>query len=246
MTSPFAPLPRDPVPSRADKAYLLLCGIFLGALVVTNAVAGKFFVLFGQPLSCGIIAYPITFLATDLISEVYGRSRANQVVKVGFAVSVFVTGVIWIATRAPAWEGSVVNQESFSNVFSLLPGIVFGSMIAYLTAQFVDVQIFEFWRNLTHGRHLWLRNNGSTMLSQLLDTVMVITIALVVWPALDDNPRTTPLGMTDWRNLVIGQYLFKAGVALLDTPFFYLGTALLKRWIEEDPQGAAEAAATPS
>jgi len=226
---------RDVAPTRAERLYLLLAGIFLGALVMTNAIAGKFFVLFGQELSAGIIAYPITFLVTDLISELYGRKRATLVVKVGFTVSVFVTAIVWIANAAPIYDRSPVTDESFNMVFGLLPGIVFGSMIAYLTAQFFDVQIFEFWRNLTKGRHLWLRNNGSTIFSQVIDSVLVVTIALVIWPQIDANPATTPLDGETWWGIVIGQYFFKMGIALFDTPFFYVGTAVFQRWIAADP-----------
>ena len=104
---------RDVAPTRAERLYLLLAGIFLGALVMTNAIAGKFFVLFGQELSAGIIAYPITFLVTDLISELYGRKRATLVVKVGFTVSVFVTAIVWIANAAPIYDRSPVTDESF-------------------------------------------------------------------------------------------------------------------------------------
>jgi len=229
-SSPIEAL-RVSAPGRAEQVYLLLAGIFLGALVMTNAIAGKFFVLFGQELSCGIIAYPVTFLATDLISELYGRKRANLVVKVGFAVSVFVTLVVIIANQVPIFEQSPVDQRSFAVVFGLLPGIVFGSMIAYLTAQFIDVQLFEFWRDLTEGRHLWLRNNASTIFSQLVDTVLVVTIALVIWPQVDTNPETTPIAGSVWWNIIIGQYLFKAALALLDTPLFYALTAWLRRYI---------------
>lgn len=230
---------REQAPNRGEQLYLLLAGIFLGALVMTNAIAGKFFVLFGQELSCGIIAYPVTFLATDLISELYGRKRANLVVKVGFGVSVFVTVVVWIANIAPIYDRSPVDQASFSTVFGLLPGIVLGSMIAYLTAQFIDVQLFEFWRDLTKGKHLWLRNNASTVFSQMVDTVMVVTIALVLWPMVDANPNTTPLDTETWWGIVIGQYLFKAGIALLDTPLFYFLTAYLRQWIAAPLQPAS-------
>ena len=233
---------REAAPTRSERLYLLLAGIFLGALVMTNAIAGKFFVFFGQELSCGIMAYPITFLVTDLISELYGRKQATLVVKVGFVVSVFVTMIVWIANVTPIYDRSPVTDEAFNMVFGLLPGIVFGSMIAYLTAQFFDVQIFEFWRNLTKGRHLWLRNNGSTILSQVVDTVLVVTIALVIWPEIDANPATTPLDGETWWGIVIGQYLFKMGIALFDTPFFYVGTAVLQRWIAAEPTSKSVAA----
>jgi len=226
---------REMAPPRAERLYRILAGIFLGALVMTNAIAGKFFILFGQELSCGIIAYPVTFLVTDLISELYGRKRANLVVQVGFVVSIFVTLVVWIANQTPIYDQSPVTEEAFNMVFGLLPGIVFGSMVAYLTAQFLDVHIFEFWRDLTQGRHLWLRNNGSTILSQLIDTLLVVTIALVIWPQVDAYPETTPISWETWRGIVVGQYLFKAGLALADTPFFYLGSVWLRRWIAAEP-----------
>jgi uncharacterized integral membrane protein (TIGR00697 family) len=225
---------RNADPSRAERAFTVLAGIFIGALVITNAIAGKFFVLFGQELSCGIIAYPVTFLVTDLLSEIYGRKRANTVVVAGFVVSVFITAVVWIANHAPTYAESPVDAESFNVVFGLLPGVVLGSMIAYLVAQLVDVQIFEFWRRLTDGKYMWLRNNGSTFFSQLVDTVLVVTIALVVWPAVDGNPATDPLGFETWQGIVFGQYLFKLAIAALDTPLFYVATHYLTNWIQED------------
>lgn len=225
---------RSADPSRAERAFTVLTGIFIGALVITNAIAGKFFVLFGQELSCGIIAYPVTFLVTDLISEVYGRKRANTVVLAGFIVSVFITAVVWIANYAPTYAESPVDAESFNVVFGLLPGVVFGSMVAYLVAQFVDVQVFEFWRRLTDGKYMWLRNNGSTFFSQLVDTIMVVTIALVIWPEVDGNSATEPLAFETWKGIVFGQYVFKIGIAALDTPLFYVATHYLTQWIQQD------------
>lgn len=225
---------RNTNPSRAERAFTVLAGVFIGALVITNAIASKFFVLFGQELSCGIIAYPVTFLVTDLLSEIYGRKRASTVVISGFVVSVFVTGVVWIAKHAPTYAQSPVDAESFNTVFGLLPGIVLGSMIAYLVAQLIDVQIFEFWRRLTGGKYMWLRNNGSTFFSQLVDTIMVVTIALVVWPMIDGSPTTEPLTFDTWQGIVFGQYVFKIGIAALDTPLFYVATHYLTRWIQEE------------
>jgi queuosine precursor transporter len=226
----------DGTPSRAEFLYLLLSGIFLGALVITNVIAGKFFLLFGHALSCGIIAYPVTFLATDLISELYGKERASQVVKVGFWVSAFVAAVVVISNLAPTARETYVDGETFARVFGLTPGIVFGSMCAYLVAQLVDVRVFHYWRALTKGRHLWLRNNGSTVVSQLLDTCIVVTVTMVLWPLLDGNPATKPLETGVVLQLIVGQYLFKAAVALLDTPLFYLGTAWLAGWVGGTPR----------
>lgn len=216
-------------------AFILLAGFFIGALVITNAISAKLFVIFGQDLTAGVIAYPVTFLITDLISEIYGRKRATALVGAGFVVSVFVTLIVWIAVEAPISDGSPVTQEAYNQVFGFMPGIVFGSMVAYLVAQFIDVQIFEFWRNLTDGKYMWLRNNGSTWVSQFIDTVLVVTIALVLWPSLDGNAGTAPITWDVWKGLIIGQYLFKIAIAALDTPVFYVASYVLKRWIQNDP-----------
>ena len=218
-------------PNRAENVFLLLAGIFLSALVVTNIIAGKYFEFFGFDLSCGIIAYPITFLATDLLSELYGKRRASQVVVTGFAVSVFVTLLIVIATTAPPAEITYVDQQSFQTVFGLTPGVVMGSMMAYLAAQFIDVHLYEFWRRLTRGKHLWLRNNASTVVSQLVDTSIVTSVILVVWPSIDGNPGSEPISAGQLVTLVVGQYLFKAAVALFDTPIMYLSVYYLRRWV---------------
>jgi len=227
---------RNEKPDRADLVYMILAGIFLGALVLTNVIAGRFFTIFGLGLSSGVIAYPVTFLATDLISEIYGRERATQLVKVGFVVSVFATLVVWIAGKMTIDPNSPVDYDSFNVVFGLLPGIVLGSMTAYLIAQYVDVQMFEFWRKLTKGKHLWLRNNASTIVSQLVDTVLVVTIALVIWPKMDGNTATNAINFSTWQQYVVGQYLFKAAIAAFDTPLFYLLTAWIKKYIGMDDE----------
>lgn len=217
--------------SRKEKAFIILSAFFIGALILTNLIAGKFFVIFGRELSCGVIAYPVTFLVTDLISEIYGQKRANMLVKSGFVVSVFVLIILWIASSMPIWENSPVDATSFSNVFGIMPGIVFGSMIAYLTAQFLDVQLFEFWRKVTDGKHLWLRNNGSTIISQLVDSFLVNFIVLVLWFKFDGVEETTAYAIPVVMGIVFSQYIFKAAIAILDTPLVYLGVSFLKNWI---------------
>lgn len=216
-------------PSSSEKAFTYLSGIFLGSILLTNMIAGKFFVLFNQELSCGIIAYPITFLITDLISELYGKARANLLVKAGFLLSIFATGIIYLAGIVPIWQGSPVDESSFQTVFGLLPGIVFGSMLAYLSAQFIDVKIYHWIKEKSNGKHLWLRNNVSTIFSQLLDTTTVVIIALIVWPSLDQNEFTEPISWSSAYSIIIGQYLFKAAIAALDTPLIYVCVAFFKR-----------------
>ena len=118
--------------------------------------------------------YPITFLITDLISEIYGKKKANEVVVAGIFASFFSVGILLIANWVPALDNSPIDDTTFNQVFALSPVAVFASMIAYLLAQLVDIQIYHFWKDLTQGRMLWLRNNFSTFSSQLIDTVLVI------------------------------------------------------------------------
>src|SRR3989344_7199062 len=159
--------------SSAEFVYLILAAIFIASLVSCNLIFQKFiywnpFDLFRFELSVGILPYPITFLVTDIISEIYGKRRANQVVKAGLVATVFVMFVVYLAGIAPSTQWSPVNNATFNNVFGFTGVAVGASMAAYLLAQFVDIRLFHFWKNLTKGKHLWLRNNFSTILSQLV------------------------------------------------------------------------------
>jgi uncharacterized integral membrane protein (TIGR00697 family) len=227
---------REQTLPKKEVIFLVLSAIFISSLILTNLIAGKFFTLnipwlnISWALSSGIIAYPITFLVTDVISEIYGEHRAKALVYTGFVVSLFTLGILLISIQVPSWDKSPVDEQSYMNVFGLAPGIVFGSMIAYLSAQYIDVKIFEFWRKLTKGKHLWLRNNGSTLLSQWVDTTLVVVIALIIYPTVTGS--STPITWQAAIQIIIGQYIFKAFIALCDTPFFYLAVAYLKKTLD--------------
>lgn len=209
---------------QARFLYLLLAGIFISLLVSCNLIFLKFiswepFGIFTFIISVGLIPYPLTFLVTDLISEIFGEKRANDVVKVGLICAVLVMGLTVIADAAPAIETSVVNDDEFHKVFGLTGVAVSASMIAYLLAQFIDIKLFHYWKRLTKGKHLWLRNNFSTILSQLVDTTTVLIIL-------------TSLGALEWGmfgKIFIGSFLFKVIIAALDTPLFYLFSHLIKK-----------------
>ena len=213
-----------------NRLYLILAGIFIASLVSANLIFQKFFTwmpfgLYTFELSVGILPYPITFLVTDLISELYGKKKADQVVISGLVSSVFVMIVIMVADTMPQTEWSPVNDKTFSKVFGLFGPAVFASMVAYLTAQFIDIRVFHFWKRLTKGKHLWLRNNGSTIVSQLVDTSTVLILLCSA-------------GAIDWIRfwpLLANGFLFKVLVALFDTPLFYLGVWALKDKIHDDP-----------
>ena len=202
--------------SEAFTIYLILASMFIAALVASNLIFQKFFYWnpfgwFRFELSVGILPYPITFLITDIISEIYGKKKANQVVIAGIFASFFSMGIILLANYTPAIDSSPINNVLFSKVFGLSPIAVLASMLAYLFAQFIDIRVFHFWKRKTKGKHLWIRNNFSTFSSQFIDTLTVITLLCI-------------FGVLPWslfKTLLISGFLFKVLIALLDTPILY-------------------------
>ncbi|MFC4722473.1 queuosine precursor transporter [Geojedonia litorea] len=213
----------------AHRIYLLLASLFITSLVVSNLIFQKFFYwypldieLFGSKLfeiSVGILPYPITFLITDLISEIYGKKRANQVVVTGIFASLFSLGIVLVSNAVPATSWSPVGDEMFKTVFGSTAIAVTASMMAYLFAQFIDIQIYHFWKRLTKGKHLWLRNNCSTFLSQFVDTFTILLLLcsfeIIAWEK--------------FSGLLAAGFLFKVLIAMIDTPFLYLGVYLFRR-----------------
>ena len=201
----------------ADTVYLILAALFIASLVASNLIFQKFFYwepfgIYRFEISVGILPYPITFLITDILSEIYGRKKANNVVIAGIFASFFSMLIILVADIAPAIETSPVNDQTFHTVFGLSPLAVFASMMAYLFAQFIDIRIFHFWKNLTNGKHLWLRNNFSTFFSQFLDTFTVLFLL--------SSFKILPWSI--FESLLISGFLFKVIVAAIDTPILYL------------------------
>ena len=208
-----------------DQFYIILSGIFIASLVTCNLIANKFvtvdlgFKVF--VVSAGILPYPITFLVTDLISELYGQKKANLVVIAGFFASMVVLLFLWLGGQFNAIPDSIVTDEVYNSVFRNAWRIIAASMVAYLFAQVVDVRIFHFWKKLTNGKHLWLRNNASTVVSQLLDTILVICILFFgVW------------GTDQIFSAIIDGWTFKMIMALIDTPIIYGIIYLLKGKID--------------
>lgn len=214
----------------AFQIYLYLGALFITSLVVSNLIFQKFFYwnplgdikVFGASIfeiSVGILPYPITFLITDLISEIFGKRKANQVVVAGIFASFFSLAIVYTASAVPATEWSPVTNSMFSEVFGNTIVAVFASMMAYLLAQFVDIQIYHFWKKVTKGKHLWLRNNFSTFLSQFIDTFTVVLLLCT-------------FGEIPWElfyGLVISGFIFKIFIAFLDTPLLYLFVYLLRK-----------------
>ena len=227
--------------ARRDLTFLVLAGLFLGTLAMLNILGLTRFLALGHigswpiVVAIGALPYPITFLCTDLISEIWGEERAAQVVWVGLLLNGWVVLILWLGGLLPGLEGAPDN--TFFEIQRLAFGAVLASMVAYLTAQFVDVRMFHFWKQFSHGRALWLRNNGSTLVSQLVDTSAVVLIshyAAGVLPVRPDEPVAPQL-----LAFIASGYLFKAVAALADTlPFIWI-TRGLRQWLNI-PQAGSE------
>ena len=236
---------------RRERVFLVFAGLFLGTLAMLNILGVARFVdfsfeLFGMRIpfivAVGVLPYPITFLCTDFISEFYGRRRANFVVMVGLSLNLWVVLILWLGGALPPAVPLDENTGlpardaydwAFFRIRQLTFGAVTASMLAYLAAQFCDVYVFHFWKRLTKGRHLWLRNNGSTVVSQLVDSVAVILITHYyahALPVTEDRPLVPQLIV-----FIASGYVFKIVAALLDTIPFYIGVRILSRYLRIDP-----------
>lgn len=203
--------------SQALFIYMLLAALFISSLVASNLIFKKFiawdfFGVYTFEISVGILPYPLTFLITDTISEIYGQKKANQVVTIGIFASIFSLLIILVSNHFHATPTSPIQDDTFNQVFGSTGIAVSASMIAYLLAQYIDISIYHFWKKMTNGRHLWLRNNFSTISSQLTDTAVVVGLLCV-------------FGEIPWDKfsvLLLSGFLFKTIIAVLDTPLLYL------------------------
>lgn len=218
--------------ARREKIFLVLASAFVVVLVLTNVIGVKLFQAPFNPefaLTTGILTYPLTFLITDIVSEVYGKKRADFMVAVGFGMSVLMMAILmvavavpphdyWVAPVNPYYADAAGYQHAYTSVFALNGILLFGSMSAFLCAQLTDNWLFHRLRRLTNGRHLWLRNNGSTWISQLVDTIVVNSILFYIGFGMDFM-----VGV----EIMVTIYLYKVAIAAMDTPFVYLGIWVL-------------------
>jgi len=208
----------------AQRIYLILAALFISSLVVSNLIFQKFFHwdffgIYTFEISVGILPYPITFLITDIISEIYGKKKANQVVTAGIFASFFSLLIVFVSSAVPATEWSPIDNILFNKVFGATAVAVFASMMAYLLAQYIDISIFHFWKRVTKGKHLWIRNNFSTFLSQFVDTFTVLLLLC-------------SFGKIEWPlfiPLLLSGFLFKVLIAAIDTPFLYAFVFLFRK-----------------
>ena len=197
-----------------EKSFIILLSIFVGSITIASVLANKIINVFGLFVPAGVLAYSMTFLMTDVISEIWGKETAKRTVLGGFIGLIAVLLLIQISLvwpKAPFWE----QEPAYQTIMGSTSRIIMASFIAYLVSQFHDVWAFHFWKKMTGSRHLWLRNTFSTAVSQFIDSSLFITIAfygvMSVWP------------------LIWSQWLVKLAIAFLDTPIIYGIVWLLRK-----------------
>ncbi|MDM8557058.1 queuosine precursor transporter [Desulfococcaceae bacterium HSG7] len=200
--------------SKESRAFILLVTIFAGSLTIASILAVKIIAVAGFFVPAGVLAYSVTFICTDVISEMWGKIRAQHVVLGGFVMLSVILGLVQISLiwpEAPFWK----EEDAFQTILGSTSRVIVASFIAYIVSQFHDVWAFHFWKKITHGRHLWLRNNLSTAVSQFIDSSLFVTIAFY--------------GEMPVYPLIVGQWVIKFGIAVLDTPIIYFVIWMLRK-----------------
>lgn len=235
--------------NRRDTLFLILGGFFLTNAIVAELIGGKLFYL-GNPafnldlrwftigpftMSVGVIPWPVVFLTTDLVNEYFGKHGVRQLTYLGVAMISYAFLILYLALRIPATDFSPVPGPAFATVFGQSMWIIVGSLAAFAVSQLTDVFIFHRFRRHTGPRRLWLRATGSTVFSQLVDTLVILGIAFYLPGKLTGQ---------QFVNITITQYVYKFTVAVLLTPLIYLGHAAAERFLGRDAahEIAAEAA----
>ncbi|MFW5895873.1 MAG: queuosine precursor transporter [archaeon] len=231
---------------RLSTVQVGLVGLFVTALVTAQLTASKVLAI-DVPVSVpyagetlflpgAALAYALTFFASDAYSELYGRRPAQVMVNVAFVLNFVMLALVWSTIALPVAPTSPVGAAEFAGVLGPSTSIVVGSLAAYLVSQNWDVVVFHAIREWTDGDHLWLRNIVSTGTSQLIDTVIFVTLAFYAVPALVGT--SDPLEPAVLAGLIVGQYVLKLAIALADTPFVYAVVGFVRRSERDEPKVA--------
>jgi uncharacterized integral membrane protein (TIGR00697 family) len=211
----------------SHKLFVYLCAIFVACLLLGDVIGGKTIGPESAPISVGMIPFPVTFLLTDIVNDFYGKRGAHFLTILGFWMAILAWIVLQIATRIPAHESTYFTQAEFTKIFGGSAQLFVASIVAYLIGQLLDIRVFQYWKALTESRHLWLRATGSTILSQIVDTV---TINVIFW-------RWTATKEWGWIFAKIGrEYGIKLGVAVCLTPVVYALHGFIVRGLRIEPE----------
>lgn len=212
--------------SKKQFVYILLAGIFITNAVVAELIGGKLIHIGPFIMSIGIIPWPIVFLTTDLINEYYGKAGVRKLSLITASLISYAFVILLIAIKIPAAAGiSPVSDSQFYAVFGQSLWIIVGSIIAFLTSQYIDVFIFWFLRNKTGVKMIWLRTTGSTIVSQLVDSFLILGIAFWL-----PGKMTTE----NFINAAFTGYVFKLIIAILLTPLIYLGHSMINKYLAKE------------
>lgn len=209
-------------PSRRDTVFLVLAGIFITHAILGELIGGKLLTLGGWVMSIGVIPWPVVFITTDLVNEYYGPVAVRRLTFLAVGLIVYTFVLLWLCMMVPAADISPVGDEAFSQVFGQSMWIIVGSVVAFAASQLVDVVVFVLLRQRTRGRLLWLRAVGSTVVSQLIDTFVINTIAFGLSGKLD-GAQVVELSVTN--------YGYKFLIAVGTLPVIYLGHGALDRYL---------------
>jgi len=213
------------VQSRRDIVHLALAGFFVTNAMLAELTAGKLITLGPFTLTIGVLCWPVVFLATDLINEYFGREGVKRLTFMTIGLIVYAFVVLFLAMQVPAASFSPVTDAQFSGVFGQSLWIIVGSIIAFAISQLIDVFIFWLVRHKTGGRYLWMRATGSTVVSQLIDSIVIIAIAF--W-------LPGKINTSEFLTVAASNYSFKLIVALSVTPLLYAGHAAIDRYLGKE------------
>jgi uncharacterized integral membrane protein (TIGR00697 family) len=211
--------------NRKDTVYVVLAGIFITNAIVAELIGGKLITVFGVPMSIGILPWPIVFITTDLINEYFGEKGVKKLSLITAALIAYTFIILFFAIKIPSSGISSISTEQFKSVFGQSQLIIIGSIVAFLVSQLIDVTIFHFVKRRTGNKMIWLRSTGSTVISQLFDSFIVLGIAFYL-PGIMTTETYIISGFTG--------YSVKLVIAVLMTPMIYLGHYLIEKYLQKD------------
>ena len=211
--------------SKKDTVYVVLAGIFITNALVAELIGGKLIDVGSAVMSIGILPWPIVFVSTDLINEYFGEKGVKKLSLITAGLIAYTFFILFFAIKIPSSGISSVNSDQFKAVFGQSQLIIVGSVVAFLASQLIDVTIFHFVKKRTGNKMIWLRSTGSTVISQLFDSFIVLGIAF--WLP----------GIMDFKTYIISGftgYTVKLVIAILMTPLIYLGHYLIQKYLSKD------------
>ena len=235
--------------TKGGRLFVILSGLYIGFLILAELIGGKLFTIDvastgifpaigidAFTMTLGVIPFPITFIITDLLNEYYGQKSVRFTVLLGMAVLLAIYGLIFVGIAIPAADFSPVSDEAFLTVFANSQAIILASIVAYLIGQLIDIKVFHRLRVATHGRHIWLRATGSTIISQLIDSFVVIYLAF-------GSPLSqSQLGFDQVLSISATNFVYKMIVAIAITPLIYLGHNLMSKYLGKEADTLRERA----